>query len=110
MKAWRQRQRRQTAMLVEQAQRVMRESRKLLEQREAQLKRRSSFLKNMERSRMKYWKTSLTISMMLVGVGWVSAAELSGTNNLDRSTRIATMGSVYIVRADEKLTAFVELI
>jgi hypothetical protein len=31
-------------MLVEQAQRVMRESRKLLEQREAQLKRQEQFL------------------------------------------------------------------
>jgi len=44
MKAGPQRQRRQTAMLVEQAQRVMRESRKLLEQREAQLKQQEQFL------------------------------------------------------------------
>src|SRR5215510_13391508 len=35
---------RETAMLVERAQRVMRESRKLLEQREAQLRQQEQFL------------------------------------------------------------------
>jgi hypothetical protein len=44
MKAGPQSRRRQTATLVEQAQRVMRESRKLLEQRQAQLKQREQFL------------------------------------------------------------------
>jgi len=44
MKARLRRQRRETAMLVEQAQRVMRESRELLEQREAQLKQQEQFL------------------------------------------------------------------
>jgi len=44
MKAQPQRGDRQTATLVQQAQRVMRESRKLLEQREAQLKQQEQFL------------------------------------------------------------------
>ena len=44
MKARRQCQRRETAMLVERAQRLMRESRKLLEEREAQLKQQEQFL------------------------------------------------------------------
>jgi len=44
MKARPQRRRRQTAMLVERAQRVMRESRKLLKQREMQLKQQEQFL------------------------------------------------------------------
>jgi len=44
MKAQLQRQRRQTAMLVERAQSVMRESRRLLEQREMQLKQVEHFL------------------------------------------------------------------
>jgi hypothetical protein len=44
MKARPQRQRRETAMLVERAQRLMCESRKLLEQREAQLRQQEQFL------------------------------------------------------------------
>src|SRR5262245_66526762 len=44
MKARLQRQRRETAMLVEQAQRVMRESREMLEKREAQLKQQEQFI------------------------------------------------------------------
>jgi len=44
MKARLQCQRLETAMLVEQAQRVVHESRKLLEQREAQLKQLEQFL------------------------------------------------------------------
>ena len=44
MKARLQCQRLETATLVEQAQRVMRESRKLLEEREAQLKQQEQFL------------------------------------------------------------------
>ncbi|HJY53626.1 MAG TPA: hypothetical protein VKD89_06340 [Candidatus Udaeobacter sp.] len=45
MKARLQHERRETAMLVEQAWRVIRESRKLLEQREAQLKQQEQFRK-----------------------------------------------------------------
>jgi len=45
MKAWRQRGRRESAALIDRAQRVLRESRKLLEQREVQLKRLEQLLK-----------------------------------------------------------------
>jgi hypothetical protein len=44
MKAWPQRRRRETAILVQQAQRVLGESRKLLEQREMQLRQREEFV------------------------------------------------------------------
>ena len=44
MKAWPQRRRRETAILVQQAQRVLGESRKLLEQREMQLRQQEQFV------------------------------------------------------------------
>jgi hypothetical protein len=44
MKAWPQRRRRETAILVQQVQRVLGESKKLLEQREMQLRQQEQFV------------------------------------------------------------------
>jgi hypothetical protein len=44
MKAWPRRRRRETAILAQQAQRVLGESRKLLEQREMQLRQQEEFV------------------------------------------------------------------
>ena len=65
MKAQLQRRRQQTTMLVDRAQGLMRESRKLLEQREAQLKQQEQFLEQRAAIADEIVRDTATLAMRL---------------------------------------------
>jgi len=58
---------------------------------------------------MKYWKSSLTISAKPVGVWTGSQPSIAKDEQSGLLTRSRAEGKHYVVRADAKLTAFLEL-
>jgi hypothetical protein len=59
---------------------------------------------------MKYWEIIAdNLSKAGWSLGWVSAVDSRGANDLDLPTAHRSDGKRFVVRADEKLTAFMEL-
>ena len=66
-------------------------------------------IKNNMIHRMKYWGSSLTISVKPVGVGAVISAIDSNGKTIWIADAHRGDGKRFVVRADDKLTAFLEV-